>query len=102
MEQIVGALLPLFTVFVVVANPALVWWGEISGTYLPWQSLSGWRSGLRAYRERRSTVTESRIEREKEKKNQKEKKKEKNKPQAGPCNYYKNVCFQLISEGRKT
>lgn len=34
MEQIVGALLPLFAVFVVVANPAPVWWGEISSLYL--------------------------------------------------------------------
>lgn len=95
MEQTVGALLPLFAVFVVVANPAPVWWGEISGPYLPWQSLSGWRSRLGAYRELRSTVAESRIEREKEKK------KNKKNPQAGPCNYYKNVRFQLISEKKK-
>lgn len=67
-EQIVGALLPLFAVFVVVANPAPVWWGEISGPYQPWQSLSGWRSGLGAYQELRSTVAERRIKREKEKK----------------------------------
>lgn len=86
MEQTVGALLPLFAVFVVVANPAPVWWGEISGPYLPWQSLSGWRSRLTAYRELRSTVAESRIEREKEKKKH---------PQAGPCNYYKKCSFPV-------
>lgn len=91
MEQIVGALLPLFAAFVVAANPAPVWWGEISAPYQAWQSLSGWRSGLGAYRQLRSTVAERRIKRGKgKKKNPAIKKKKNNNHKQAPATLTKH------------